>query len=230
VELDGWVTTRRSRRHERNEDRAVVGPDVVAEVEQVERRRLTTPALLAALDGLGGHSAGDVASELAAKVLAAAEVPTDEAAAAALLELADRTLHDAMQADPSRDGMGATVAMIAIDGDSAVAANAGDASCWRSRDGRLEVLSVTDRLGGSGVLQCLGAHDGVTPHVREVALEVGDRLLLASDGLTDVVPHEVLEATLAGDVSGAAAELLHLVEAAQLPDDVTIVVAEVVDR
>jgi PPM family protein phosphatase len=227
MELEVWVATRRSLRHEANEDRAVVGDEVLADAAEVEHRTLTTPALLAAIDGLGGHTAGDVASELAAKLLAASEVPRDEAAAAGLLELADRTLHDAMAADPSRDGMGATVAMVAVDDDDAVAANAGDASAWLLRNGSLEALSVTDRMGGSGVLQCLGAHDGVTPHVRELTLGAGDRLLLASDGLTDVVPHEVLQATLAAHVSDAARSLLSIVEKAQLPDDVTIVVAEI---
>jgi PPM family protein phosphatase len=227
VQLDVWVATRRSLAHTTNEDRAVVGEEVFADTPIVEHRELTAPTLLSALDGLGGHAAGDVASELAAKLLAASEVPRDEDGAAELLRLADRTLHDAMRSDPQRDGMGATVAMVAIDGDGAVAANVGDASAWRLRDGTLETLSVTDRMGRSGVLQCLGAHDGVTPHVRQVDLVPGDRLLLASDGLTDVVPAEVLQVHLDERVEEAAQELLTIVEQARLPDDVVIVVAEV---
>jgi PPM family protein phosphatase len=227
VQLDVWVATRRSLTHRTNEDRAVVGEEVFADTPIVEHRELTAPTLLSALDGLGGHAAGDVASELAAKLLAASEVPRDEDGAAELLRLADRTLHDAMRSDPQRDGMGATVAMVAIDGDGAVAANVGDASAWRLRDGTLETLSVTDRMGRSGVLQCLGAHDGVTPHVRQVDLVPGDRLLLASDGLTDVVPAEVLQVHLDERVEEAAQELLTIVEQARLPDDVVIVVAEV---
>jgi PPM family protein phosphatase len=227
VQLDVWVATRRSLAHTANEDRAVVGDEVFAETPVAEHRTLRTPALLGALDGLGGHAAGDVASDLAAKLLAASDVPLEEDAAADLLRLADRTLHDAMRSDPSRDGMGATVAMVALDGDRAVAANVGDASAWRLRDGRLEALSVTDRMGGSGVLQCLGAHAGITPHVRSFTVEPGDRLLLSSDGLTDVVPVEVVELRLGQQVEAAAQELLTLVEQARLPDDVAIVVAEV---
>jgi PPM family protein phosphatase len=226
VQLEVWIATRRSLAHTENEDRAVIGAEVISDASVVEHRSLSSPALLAALDGLGGHTAGDVASELAGRLLASAEVPRDEAAAADLLELADRTLHDAMRAEPSRTGMGATVAMVAVNGEEAVAANAGDASAWRLREGKLEALSVTDRMGGSGVLQCLGAHDGITPHVRQVSIEPGDRLLLASDGLTDVVPHEVLERCLGEEIDDAAQRLLTLVERARLPDDVTIVVAE----
>jgi PPM family protein phosphatase len=227
VQLDVWVATRRSLTHTTNEDRAVVGEEVFADTPTVEHRSVSSPTLLSALDGLGGHAAGDVASELAAKLLAASDVPRDEGDAADLLRLADRTLHDAMRSDPERDGMGATVAMLAIDGDRAVAANVGDASAWRLRDGQFEALSITDRMGRSGVLQCLGAHDGVSPHVRQVELATGDRLLLASDGLTDVVPPEVCEARLGERVEDAAQELLTLVERARLPDDVVIVVAEV---
>jgi PPM family protein phosphatase len=226
VQLEIWVATRRSLAHTANEDRAVVGGEVIADASVVQHRSLSTPALIAALDGLGGHTSGDVASELAGRLLAAADVPGDEEAAADLLQLADRTLHDAMRADPSRDGMGATVAMVAVTGAGAVAANAGDASAWRLRGGRLEALSVTDRMGSSGVLQCLGAHDGITPHVRQLTLEPGDRLLLASDGLTDVVPHEVLEQYLGQEVEDVAQRLLTLVEKARLPDDVTILIAE----
>jgi PPM family protein phosphatase len=226
VQLEIWVATRRSLAHTANEDRAVVGGEVIADASVVQHRSLSTPALIAALDGLGGHTSGDVASELAGRLLAAADVPGDEEAAADLLQLADRTLHDAMRADPSRDGMGATVAMVAVTGAGAVAANAGDASAWRLRGGRLEALSVTDRMGSSGVLQCLGAHDGITPHVRQLTLEPGDRLLLASDGLTDVVPHEVLEQYLGQGVEDVAQRLLTLVEKARLPDDVTILIAE----
>jgi PPM family protein phosphatase len=229
VRLDVWVATRRSLAHTANEDRAVVADEVFAETESVEHRTLRTPALLSAVDGLGGHAAGDVASELAAKLLAASEVPRDETAATELLRLADRTLHDAMRTDPTREGMGATVAMVALDGDQAIAANVGDASAWRLRDGQLEALSVTDRMGSSGVLQCLGAHDGVEPHVRTFTVAAGDRLLLSSDGLTDVVPAEVFERHLTDDVEDAAQQLLSLVERARLPDDVAIVVAEVRD-
>jgi PPM family protein phosphatase len=227
VRLDVWVATRRSLTHTANEDRAVVADEVFTETQSVEHRTLRTPALLSAVDGLGGHAAGDVASELAAKLLAASEVPRDETAATELLRLADRTLHDAMRADPTREGMGATVAMVALDGDQAVAANVGDASAWRLRDGQLEALSVTDRMGSSGVLQCLGAHDGVEPHVRTFTVAAGDRLLLSSDGLTDVVPAEVFERHLSDHVEDAAQQLLSLVERARLPDDVAIVVAEV---
>jgi PPM family protein phosphatase len=229
MQTDVWAITRRSLAHRVNEDRAVVGEAVFDATRTAEHRRVASPTVLAVLDGVGGHAAGDVASDLAAKLLAGADVPQDEEDAAALLKLADRTLHDAMRADPSLSGMGATVAMLALDGGDAIVANVGDSSVWHLSGGHLASLAVSDRVGRSGIAQCLGAGSGVSPHVSRISLQAGDRLLLASDGLTDVVPAEVTRSLLADDVRTAADRLLILVEQAQLPDDVSIVVAEVAE-
>lgn len=228
MELDVWIATRASLTHTENEDRAVAGDEVFVDISGVEHRRLQLPSLLAAVDGLGGHAGGNVASQVAAKLFAAADAPTDEGAATSLLQLADRTLHDAMQSDPHLHGMGATVAMTSVLDGTLIAANAGDSTAWRYRDGRLEPLTVSDRLVGSQISQCLGASHDLAPHVRTSDLRPGERLLLASDGLTDVVPETVLEQLLAGSAEDAITQLLERVEQARVPDDVTIVLAELV--
>jgi PPM family protein phosphatase len=229
VQADVWAITRRSLTHRVNEDRAVVGEAVFATTEAAENRQVVSPAVLAVLDGVGGHAAGDVASDVAAKLLAAAEVPRDEEDAAALLKLADRTLHDAMRADPGLSGMGSTVAMIVLNGADAIVANVGDSSVWHLAGGQLTSLATSDRIGSAGIAQCLGAGSGISPHVRSVSLQAGDRLLLATDGLTDVVPADVTRTLLGDDVRTAADRMLDLVERARYPDDVSIVVAEVVE-
>ena len=137
MELDVWIATRPSLTHTENEDRAVVGDEVFVDLTGVEHRRVTVPSLLVAVDGLGGHAGGSVARQVAAKLFAAADAPTDEAGATSLLELADRTLHDAMQADPKLAGMGATVALTSVLDGTLIAANAGDSTAWRYHDGRL---------------------------------------------------------------------------------------------
>lgn len=226
MELEVWIATRASLTHTENEDRAVAGAEVFDEISGVEHRRLPLPSLLAAVDGLGGHAGGNVASQVAAKLLAAADIPTDEASATSLLVLADRTLQDAMQSDPGLQGMGATVAMTSVLDGTLIAANVGDSTAWRYRDGRLEALTVSDRLGGSQIAQCLGANTELAPHVKTADLRPGERLLLASDGLTDVVPETLLEQLLAGPAEDVVPHLLDRVEQARVPDDVTIVLAE----
>jgi PPM family protein phosphatase len=229
MEADVWTITRRSNTHHVNEDRAVVGETVFDATDGCEHRRVTTPALLAVLDGLGGHAAGDVASERTARLLAGANAPGDEEAVAELLHQADHDLQEAMHAEPGLAGMGTTVALLVLDRDGALVANAGDSSVWRLRNGVLETLAVSDRIGASGIAQCLGAGGGVEPHIRRATLRPGDRLLLASDGLTDVVPTTEAAPVLADDVERAATRLYRRVEEAHLPDDVTIIVAEVLD-
>lgn len=229
MELEVWIATRASLTHTENEDRAVAGDEVFDDISGIEHRRLRVPSVLAAVDGLGGHVGGNVASQVAAKLFAAADAPTDEAEATSLLQLADRTLHDAMLTDPDLRGMGATVALTSVLDGTLIAANAGDSTAWRYRDGRLEELTVSDRIAGSRIGQCLGATGDLAPHVQTADLRPGELLLLASDGLTDVVPETVLEQLLAGPPADAIAELLERVVQARVPDDVTIVLAELQD-
>jgi PPM family protein phosphatase len=220
--------TTRSITHERNEDRAVVDRAVLACTAEVEHTDVEGPTIVAVLDGLGGHPAGDVASEFAGRLLAEAEVPTDPAGTTALLQRADVALQDAMRDVPERFGMGTTAAVLALDGDGhAMVASVGDSSVWQLTAGDgLSQLTATDRAEGSLIRQCLGAQGEflVEPHTARIRLAPGDRLLLATDGLTDVVAPAGIEAALRDDVEHAAQRLLDQVEEAGRPDDVTIVV------
>jgi PPM family protein phosphatase len=230
VQLTVHVATRRSRTHLENQDRAVVGASVVTTTAGIERREVHSPTILAVLDGLGGHAAGEVASDLVAQLLAVAEPPATAEAIDRLVQRADHVVHEAAARHAGRHGMGTTLAMLSLGPEGGTVANVGDSSVWWLDDGALIELSVPDRVNG-GILQCLGGHTGspVTPHVREVDLHPGDRLLLASDGLTDVVTTESIAALLRGDADYAAERLLSTVAAAGPPDDFTIVIADVTD-
>jgi PPM family protein phosphatase len=223
--------TRRSETHDRNQDRVVLGSTVLGDDPQVRTGRLDGPALIAVLDGLGGHRAGDVASQLAGQQFAEAEVPTDEAAVTALLDRADQALHDAATRDTRYVGMGTTAAVLAFgaNGSAALVANVGDSTVWRLSADGLHELSVSDRAFGSTIYQCLGAGShGVQPHVQRIEVRQGDRLLLASDGLTDVVSEDTIAAMLRDDTD-VVERLIETVEAAGPPDDVTVVVVDVLD-
>lgn len=214
---------------ERNQDRAVVGRQVVEETDGVERFDLDTPVLLAVLDGLGGHPAGDVASELAGRVIADADLPADAEAATTLLHKGHRAVHEATRRDQQLVGMGTTAVLAVLEDDEVLVANVGDSGAFHLAGDRLVELSVADRDGFGGLLQCLGGFDpdtAIDPHTRRVALSPGDRLLLASDGLTDVVPTDWLETVLGHDLEEAAARLVAAVEQAGVPDDLTLLLAE----
>lgn len=225
------VCTHRSAMHTDNEDRAVIGSTVVTTTSGVEHATITAPAVIAVLDGLGGHPAGDVASDRAAHVIAGADPPGNEAAASALLARADRAIHETAREQPTYLGMGTTVSMVSLVGDrpEAVVANVGDSAVYSFTNGSLVALSTSDRGAGGGLWQCLGAHEDnpVNPHARHIAVAAGDLLLLATDGLTDVVSHDTVESVLRDDADNAARRLLMLVDEAGSPDDVTIVVVQV---
>lgn len=227
------VCTHRSAMHTDNEDRAVIGTTVLASTSGVEHATIAAPAIVAVLDGLGGHPAGDVASDRAAHVLAEAVAPSNEAAASALIAKADRAIHAAAREHPTYLGMGTTVAMVSLVGERSevVIANVGDSRVFAIVDGSLTDLSTSDRGAGGALWQCLGAHEDhpVDPHVSHITVAAGDRLLLATDGLTDVVPNDAVEAILREDAGTAARRLLALVDEAGSPDDVTIVVVEVLN-
>lgn len=222
--------TRLGGAHERNQDRALIGSDVLADSAGVAHAHVTSPSIVGVFDGLGGHAAGDVASDLAAKLVASSEVPTDETGCERLLQQADRAILDAMRSNPDHAGMGTTAALLVLrsDPDEPLIASAGDSTIWWHHGDHIEQVSVSDRWRGSGVLQCLGANDdGVAPHVRALPLRAGDRLLVATDGLTDVVPEDVLHEELTGDAHHAAERLLAMVERAGVPDDLTFLIADV---
>lgn len=120
--------TRRSSTHEANQARATIGSHVLASTADVERPVLRPPASVAVLDRVGGAPAGELASELTARAISAAELPDDEQAATTLLKRADRLLLDAGQVELARKGMTTTAAVLSLCNDrgAAVAANVGD--------------------------------------------------------------------------------------------------------
>jgi len=209
----------------------------------------TGPAILMVADGMGGAVAGEVASRLA--VEAATEMPPDDD-----MEPADRVLAGnsavllATEEDRSLAGMGTTMTLIELRPDAtAMFAHVGDSRAYMSRDGVLSQVTTDHSLVGE--LVTLGritpeqarAHPHrhlvtrvlglgpITVDTTEVSLEIGDRILLCSDGLTDMVPDDEIEVTLnAGKgVEPTAWALIEQANAAGGVDNTTVVVIDVVE-
>ena len=183
--------------------------------------------VLAVADGLGGHPAGDVASLSALTSVDGAGLSgssSDEdlrAAAAA----AHQAVLEAAQDEPGRTGMGTTLVLAAIRDSSALVLHVGDSRAYQlGADG--ELSAVTEDHGMHGYLtQALGLDRDVRPDVAEVDCPRGSRLLLCTDGLTNMVGDDDL-ARLLG--TGSAQEAVDgLVEAALDAggvDNVTVIV------
>lgn len=189
----------------------------------------TIPALYAVIDGMGGHVGGQRASRAVAFHLA--EHPTTDVAR--LLDGANGMLYEQMKSNPELTGMGATIAGVAFADARVTAFNVGDARAYQYADGYLMLLTTDDRSspGSHSVTQSLGGADrptAITPHVVELEpLRLHDRLLVCSDGLTEVVSFDDIAAALSEpDPARSASLLLQKTLDGGAPDNVTFILIE----
>jgi serine/threonine protein phosphatase PrpC len=245
--------THEGRRRANNEDSITVGgwvSDVAMSGPRRSRHELTAPFLVAVADGMGGHAAGEVASRYTIKRLAAESLAGERDVAATLIAI-NAELYQTMAAEPDYRGMGTTAVGLLLTPSQAIWFNLGDSRIYRLAGGRvehavigeerferhvggrLEQLSVDDVPPGprSGTItQCLGgapAFTRVLPHTGVQALSVPSRWLVCSDGLTDMVPDEVIEAMMEAGDEEAVRRLFTVAMEAGGDDNVSIIVVSV---
>ncbi|MFD9129993.1 PP2C family protein-serine/threonine phosphatase [Kitasatospora sp. NPDC059571] len=226
-----------------NEDSLVAGPwtlcATVTESPQTLLFPLGTPCVIAVADGLGGHPAGEVASSLTVRRLAAVGPSLDtEDALREEIRACNRALYGAAAADPEFTAMGTTVAGLVVTGEEAMVFNVGDSRVLDAAGPELRQLSVDDspppppgRRTTNIVTSTLGGTADpreVDPHLSRVPAAVGARFLVCSDGLTDPVPPEELAALLAAYDDGRAAfELWRAAIDAGGPDNITLALVRI---
>ncbi len=208
--------------------------------------------LLALADGMGGHAAGEVASQL---VIAALAHLDDDEPGGDLLSKLDSAVREGnsaiaahVEADPELEGMGTTLTAILFDGNRLGLVHIGDSRGYLLRDGELAQITKDDTfvqtLVDEGRITAEEAHShpqrslimrALTGHEVEPTLimreaRAGDRYLLCSDGLSDPVSHDtILDALQISDVAESADRLIELALRGGGPDNVTVVVADVID-
>ncbi|WPF66190.1 MULTISPECIES: PP2C family protein-serine/threonine phosphatase [unclassified Corynebacterium] len=210
------------------------------------------PHLLALADGMGGHAAGEVASQIMITHLEHLDQEMGDNDMLALLaagaDEANRAIADEVGARPETQGMGTTLTALAFNGREFGLCHVGDSRGYRLREGKLEQITVDDTYVQSLVNEgrllpedvsthpqrslILKAYTGreVEPTLKTIDALPGDRLLLCSDGLSDPVTHSTIEENLAqGTPAEAAQKLVELALRSGGPDNVTVVVADVVD-
>lgn len=209
--------------------------------------------LLALADGMGGHAAGEVASQL---VIAALAPLDDDEPGGDLLSKLEKAVHQGNSAiaqevedNPDLEGMGTTLTAILFAGDRLGLVHIGDSRGYLLRDGELTQITKDDTfvqtLVDEGRITAEEAHShpqrslimrALTGHEVEPTLimreaRVGDRYLLCSDGLSDPVSHEtILDALKIAEVGASADRLIELALRSGGPDNVTVVVADVVEH
>jgi PPM family protein phosphatase len=212
------------------------------------------PHLLAVADGMGGHAAGEVASAATITTIAPldAEDPGPDlvGALADAVATANLRLQELIISDPAIEGMGTTLtAMLWWEGYAALC-HIGDSRAYLLRDGQFIQITHDHTLVQSLVDEgkiteddvathphrslLLRALDGRTiaePDLAQVETYPGDRYLLCSDGLSGVVTEQTLHQTLvsASDPDKAALRLIELAIKGGGPDNITCIVADVID-
>jgi serine/threonine protein phosphatase PrpC len=124
-----------------------------------------------------------------------------------------------------------TLAMVVIEGDRLYGVNIGDSRIYLFRDGKLTQLSLDQVVDGQeGVLsEALGIKDSVEPYYFENIVRKGDKILLCSDGLYNVLDDEVIKEQLkfgANFLVKSASDICQ----DNLPDDTTAVVLDILEE
>ena len=212
------------------------------------------PHLLAIADGMGGHAAGEVASAVAIATLAPLDADTSgidmlQALADAIAE-ANAELRQITLTDPSTEGMGTTLTALLWSGDEVALCHIGDSRGYLLRDGeyhrithdhtlvqslvdegRLTPEAAASHPQRSLVMRALQSSVPAEPDLAMLKAKVGDRYLLCSDGLSDVVSDDTVHKTLMEltDLDEAVGQLIDLAIRSGGPDNITCVLADVID-
>ncbi|MBO4836931.1 MAG: Stp1/IreP family PP2C-type Ser/Thr phosphatase [Clostridia bacterium] len=200
-------------------------------------------------DGMGGHQAGEVASLLAAQVLSGSlegKSPSREELLRGF-HAANSAVYERQKKDTALSGMGTTLTVLWEDGDHVLLGHVGDSRAYLFRDGRLHQVSEDHSLVGQmlreGVIdeeqarrhplrnvitRAVGTEETVRADVSEWPLQPGEKWLLCSDGLTDMVEDAEIERTLGSlPCSEAADRLISLALLSGGHDNVSVLLAEV---
>jgi protein phosphatase len=212
------------------------------------------PRLLAVADGMGGHAAGEVASALT--IASMAELDSGQfggdmlEALAMAVATANARLQEKIIANPAVEGMGTTLTALLWSNGNAAVCHIGDSRGYLLRESELYQITHDHTLVQSLVDEGRISADDVSTHpqrslllraldgrsIAEPDLSVhdslpGDRYLLCSDGLSGVVSDETLRDTLSTieDPEIATCQLIDLAIHGGGPDNITCIVADVVD-
>ncbi|WP_375001337.1 PP2C family protein-serine/threonine phosphatase [Aeromicrobium sp. CTD01-1L150] len=210
--------------------------------------------LIAVADGMGGAAAGDLASAETMNIVTELdrELPDIDPldALGRAVTHANHRLGELVREDPAVEGMGTTLEAMLWDGERFATAHIGDSRSYLLRDGELRQISTDHTFVQSLVeegkitleearvhphrsllLRVMLGRDDNEADLAWVDGQLGDRFLLCSDGLTDMVETETIEQVLSQSetIDLAATELVRLALEAGGYDNVTVVIGELTD-
>lgn len=212
-----------------NQDRVVVNEKVVDD-DQATTAVFTgeAPILVAVLDGLGGHPAGDIAASLAADVIASGSTRLEtEQDVISLVVEANQFLYNVMRDRKRLRSMGTTIAGALVAVDRAVIFHVGDSRVYLDRGGYLTQVTVDDWEAGY-ITQTLGGYPWFHPirvHTTTV-LPADGRILAATDGLFGLANPVTLSRAMKGPLENVPDQLSEVARRSGNTDDCSVAVIE----
>ncbi|CAN5325073.1 protein phosphatase 2C domain-containing protein [soil metagenome] len=214
---------------------------------------LARTPLFALADGMGGHVGGEVASRIAIGIIEEepfSALDGDDDSLKQLVRRANQAIHERAGADRALEGMGTTCTLLMLDGYQAHLAHVGDSRAYLLRDGHLKQVTQDHTLvqrmvqegrlsheeavnhpHGNIITRVLGVEPDVEVDIVVIELQNDDRILLCSDGLTDMITPEDIKRILVDEPEPQEAAD-HLVDAANEAggqDNITAMVVRVTE-
>jgi len=204
---------------------------------------LDEPRICVIADGVGGHAGGETASSMTVRGLisAVAQMAGDEDVGVAIARVNDR-IFQAMKTTPDLVGMGSTVVGVVTFCGELCLFNVGDSRGYLRVGNFLRLLTTDDtsRFSASDVSERTGQQDHsitqalggrtsfteIAPHLLHRPIEPGDRYLLCSDGLTDMLDLDAIEACLVDDVEESTTRLVEAALAAGGADNLSVMIID----
>lgn len=224
---------------------------------QNEDSFLAQEKIFVVADGMGGHNAGEVASAMAIKMLAEAQMNgiADASQLAKVIEQINHSIFQAAANQTDQRGMGTTLAVLALTPNqttnevSAAVANIGDSRTYLFRNDEFRQVSVdhsyVQDLVSEGLItreeartharrnivtRALGIEPSVAVDTWTLPLITGDRYVLCSDGLVDEVTDEAIEKCVKQKIEPQkiADQLVAIANANGGRDNITVIVVDVI--
>lgn len=214
-----------------------------------------SPRMLVIADGMGGAAAGDLASAITMEAMREIDRDLDPETDGTVLDaltdavsIANHRVGEVIRDNPLVEGMGTTLDAMYWDGEKLAVAHIGDSRIYRFRDGKLTQISTDHTYVQSLIeegrltpaearvhphrsllLRAILGRDDLDPDFTWLQPSPGDRFLLCSDGLSDMVDDEVIAQSMRLEtIDIVATELVRTALEAGGLDNVTVVLAEFV--
>ena len=201
-------------------------------------------------DGMGGHAAGELASSTAVSVIANFDKNFQKFTPQDIVNKVSEKIKTSIQKDVSRNGMGTTLSTVYLTEGKLNFIHVGDSRIYLIKNKELNLISkdqtyIQNLIDNNEItlqesknhpqrsllLQAIDGSSDLIPEIKSLEVSVGDKILLCSDGLTNVVSDaEIQNIINSFEAVGAVSALIEKALEHGGPDNITVIIAEITDK